>query len=154
MSSRGEVWNNTFERQQGAEISIGASYAFWREAGWPEDVTIRNNVIRDVARGLEANARESETPGAISLIYRLDQGAPPSTPMPRGTADIRIENNWIDGFGRDAIAVRAAKNVTIRGNVFWDARPRQAGSTPSAQSGISVVESDAVMVTDNRWEKR
>ena len=43
MASHGVIERNTFRRLKMSAVTIGAEYEFWREAGWAEDVTIRNN---------------------------------------------------------------------------------------------------------------
>jgi len=44
------IERNTFRRLKMNAITVGAEYEFWREAGWVEDVTIRDNTIEDVGR--------------------------------------------------------------------------------------------------------
>lgn len=48
MASNGVIENNRFERIKHAAITVGAEYGYWREAGWVENIQIRNNRIRDV----------------------------------------------------------------------------------------------------------
>ena len=53
-SLHGVIENNHVARTKDGEITIGAEYGFWREAGWPEDITIEGNtIIEDVGRGAD-----------------------------------------------------------------------------------------------------
>jgi hypothetical protein len=113
MASNGLVANNVFERIQNAGISVGPELTFWREATWPEDVVIRNNVFRDVSRGAAVFAPDSPTPGAISLMFHPENEA---NEIYKGTRRIRIEKNHIEYSGPIGIYMRAAQDVTIRGN--------------------------------------
>ena len=46
MASHGIIERNIFRRLKMSVITVGAEYELWREAGWVEDVTIRDNGLR------------------------------------------------------------------------------------------------------------
>ena len=47
MASHGVIERNTFRRLKMNAVTVGAEYEFWREAGWVEDVQIRNNRLEN-----------------------------------------------------------------------------------------------------------
>ena len=51
MANNGVIENNRIERLEHQGISAGASYGHWTEAGWVENIIIRNNVIDSVCLG-------------------------------------------------------------------------------------------------------
>ena len=73
MASHGVIERNTFRRLKMNAITVGAEYEFWREAGWVEDVTIRNNTIEDVGRDGAMHSSGAYVLGAISVFGRTDQ---------------------------------------------------------------------------------
>jgi hypothetical protein len=74
MASHGVIERNTFRRLKMSAITLGAEYEFWREAGWVEDVTIRDNTIEDVGRDGAILSSGAYVMGAISVFGRTDQG--------------------------------------------------------------------------------
>ena len=95
-------------------ITVGAEYEFWREAGWVEDVTIRNNTIEDVGRDGAMHNSGAYVLGAISVFGRTDQRS--QLPLWPGNRDIVIEGNTIRDCPAAGIFVAAAKEVRVRGN--------------------------------------
>lgn len=151
-ASDGLIENNRFERVKGSAISIGTEMAFWREAGWPTNITVRGNTIRDVGQGADIYQPGSYTPGAISLFVRLDKLEPGQAP--HEINGIRILDNIIDGCSVAGIHVNVAREVLIRGNrlsrVNLQAAP-QAGSRYGLVSNnpITVQNSVAVVQENN-----
>lgn len=122
MASDGVIERNTFRRLKMSAVTIGAEYEFWREAGWVENVTIRNNTIEDVGRDGAIHSRGAYVLGAISVFGRTDQRSQlPSWPGNRG---IVIQDNTIRDCPAAGIFAAAAEDVRIRGN-----RPRKARVT-------------------------
>lgn len=144
-TSDGVISNNTFERIKGCAISLGAEYAFWREAGWSRNVIITGNRIIDVGQGMNILLPDSYTPGAISIIARTDEGD--KTPF-QGNQNIVIEHNTIERCSVAGISVTKARNVQVRWNEIrevWLGVP-QDKKTPRN----SIVVSDAtVEISDN-----
>ncbi len=115
MSNEGVVENNRFERLKGVAITVGPEYAFWREAGWCRDITIRGNRISDVGQGTQVQQRESYTTGAITVMGRvLPQNE--KTRYFQGNERIVITGNEIDGCSVNGITISAAKAVTVTHN--------------------------------------
>lgn len=112
MASNGVIENNRFERISQSAITIGAEYAFWREAGWVENVVIRGNKISDVCRGWYATAKRCYTPGAICTFIRNDRLMPSYS----GHRNIRIENNSINGSRNAGIYLYAIKDSIVSKN--------------------------------------
>ena len=95
-------------------VTIGAEYEFWREAGWVEDVTIRDNTIEDVGRDGAIHGSGAYVLGAISVFGRTDQRS--QLPLWPGNRHIVIEGNTIRDCPTAGIFVTAAEDVQIRGN--------------------------------------
>jgi hypothetical protein len=115
MASDGVIERNTFRRLKMCAISLGPEYVFWREAGWVNDVTVRENRIEDVGRDGAMVRASGSVRGAIALFGARERGAG-DTEVWRGNRDIVIENNVITGCPVAGIQVTAAKNVTLRNN--------------------------------------
>jgi hypothetical protein len=114
MAPDGLVENNVIEGIKQAAITLGPEYAYWREAGWVHDVTVRGNTIRRT--GFDPGQRQPDafTPGAIGTLYRPEQ---PGLPHPLARHEnIRIEQNTIEDVAGPAIHINQADNVHITGN--------------------------------------
>lgn len=114
MGNDGLIEGNTFERIAQTAISIGTEYGYWSEAGWVENITIRNNIIRDVNRGRNAANDGTMVLGAIGSFIHTNVKTPPFL----GHRKIVIQNNTIDGSGTAGIHIYAADDVTITGNTI------------------------------------
>lgn len=114
MASHGVIERNTFRRLKMSAVTLGAEYEFWREAGWVEDVTVRNNTIEDVGRDGANQRSNAYVLGAISVFGRTDRGS--QYPLWPGNHGIVIEGNTICDCPTTGIFVAAAKDVTIRKN--------------------------------------
>ncbi len=118
MASDGVIENNRFERIKQNAITVGAEYGFWREAGWAENVMIRNNKIKDVGTDTRMTSPDSYAPGAISLIVRPEPGV---KNVASGNRNISIIDNEIDGCSGAAIVLHAVDGATVRGNKISNA---------------------------------
>lgn len=127
MGNDGLVEGNTFERIGQSAISIGAEMGYWAEAGWVENVIIRNNTIRDVNRDRNATANSALVLGAIGTFVHTNVKTQPYL----GHRGIVIQNNTIDGSGTAGIHIYAADDVTITGNTI-----RNANTQDSITTGI------------------
>jgi hypothetical protein len=114
MASEGTIENNVFRRIRTAAIAVGAEYGFWREAGWVDHLTIRNNRLEDVCQEQGAFSPRCYALGAISVFARRDDRSPAAY-WP-GNRQITIEGNRIHGSATAGIYVAAAEQVTIRNN--------------------------------------
>ena len=114
MATDGVIERNTFRRLKMSAVTIGAEYEFWREAGWVEDVTIRNNTIEDVGRDAAIHGSGAYVLGAISVFGRTDQRS--QLPLWPGNRGIVIQDNTIRDCPAAGIFVAAAEDVQIRGN--------------------------------------
>jgi hypothetical protein len=114
MASHGVIERNTFRRLKMNAITIGAEYEFWREAGWVEDVLIRNNTIEDVGRDGANQSGTAYVLGAIGVFGRTDLES--RLPLWPGNRGIVIEGNTICGCPQAGIFVAAAKDMQIRNN--------------------------------------
>jgi hypothetical protein len=114
MASHGIIERNTFRRLKMSAVTVGAEYEFWREAGWVEDVTIRNNTIEDVGRDGQIHGSSAYVLGAISVFGRTDRGS--KFPLWPGNRDIVIEGNTIRDCPAAGIFAAATKDVQVRGN--------------------------------------
>ena len=114
MASHGVIERNTFRRLKMNAITVGAEYEFWREAGWVEDVQIRNNTIEDVGRDGANQGSAAYVLGEIGVFGRTDRES--QLPVWPGNRDIVIEGNTIRDCPSAGIFVAAAKDVQIRNN--------------------------------------
>jgi len=113
MASNGVIENNKIERIKQNAITIGGEYAFWREAGWCENVTVRNNFIKDVGQDERITSPASYAPGAISIIMRSEDGIKEVSSCNR---NITIENNVINGCTGAGIVLHAVDGALVKGN--------------------------------------
>ena len=130
MSGDGIITNNRFERLKSVGISVGPEYAYWREAGWADDVTISNNTLIDVGQGTNTYDANSYTMGAISIFFRSED---PTLPMPMHNTNLRITNNKITRTPLAGIFIRCAKDVTVTGNQLTDVLPNPLPDAGSKQ---------------------
>ncbi|EIP98879.1 hypothetical protein OpiT1DRAFT_03355 [Opitutaceae bacterium TAV1] len=148
MASNGTAERNLLENIKQAAISIGPEFTFWREAGWVDNVTIRDNTIRRV--GYDQRPA-TYAPGAISIFYR---GETPDSPRPAmRNENIRIENNRIEQTGGPAIHINQARNIIVTGNRIRDARQLSRPAAGSlfqltADRDIVVNHSDNVIIKE------
>ncbi len=138
MASRGVIERNTFRRIKMNAVTLGAEYAFWREAGWVDDVTVRHNTIEDVGRDAWVQGPRCYCLGAIATFCRTDRprGREPIQPWP-GNRNITIEHNLIRDCPTAGIFTAAARDVRIRHNrlerCFTD-----PGEAPGRAYGLDV----------------
>lgn len=111
MASNGVIENNRFERIKHAAITVGAEYGYWREAGWVENIQIRNNRIRDVGCNMMLQP-DSYANGAISVFARLEDYSGSF----KGNRNITISGNRIDTCPAAGIFIFAADGVRLQGN--------------------------------------
>lgn len=109
----GVIENNTIERVTDAAISLGAEFEYWNEAGWVEDVTIRNNVIRNVGKASIPRG-DSYVCGAICSFVHLKE----YRKIPRGHARLSILNNRISDSPGAGIALCATRDSVVSGNII------------------------------------
>ncbi len=113
MASNGVIENNKIERIKQNAITIGGEYAFWREAGWCENVTVRNNFIKDVGQDERMTSPGSYAPGAISIIMRSENGA---NEISSCNKNITIQNNVINGCSSAGIVLHAVDGALVKDN--------------------------------------
>ena len=152
MASHGLIERNTFRRLKMNAITIGAEYEFWREAGWAEDVTIRNNTIEDVGRDGAIYGSGAYVLGAISVFGRTDQRS--QLPPWPGNRGIVIQGNTIRDCPAAGIFAAAAEAVEIRGNRLENCLFRPSDSAGKARgldvrSPIDARHARDVIIEDN-----
>ena len=135
MGNDGLIEGNTFERIGQCAISLGAEMGYWAEAGWVENVMVRNNVIRDVNRDKNATGPGALVLGAIGTFVHTNVK---TMPFP-GHRRITIENNTIDGSGTAGIYLYAADEAIIRNNTICNVNRRPNPETGS-KWGLSVTK--------------
>jgi parallel beta-helix repeat protein len=153
-SSEGCVENNTLERLKNIGIKVDPGYVFWREAGWAEDVLIRNNRLIDVGRSPCAYQPKRAALGAISVTGEKES-PDSSLPFADGNQNIVIEGNQIDGCSVAGIFVRCAKNVVVRNNRvshtnYADAPDAGSRAGFDVTQPVDVRASGKVEMTDNQ----
>lgn len=147
MAGQGLVEHNVFRRLKHSAITVGAEYGFWREAGWVENVTIRDNLIEDVGRDAAMLAPRAYSTGAINVFIHGD----PKTDLPiwPGNQRLVIENNTIRDCPGPGIGVLGAKDVKIQGNQLDHVLYRPAKPKTGIPAAIAISGSEDVQVGEN-----
>ncbi len=153
MAGNGVVHSNYFARIKGAAISAGPSFAYWKEAGWVENITIRDNMIYDAGHGRDITDADSYTLGAISIFAEVVSNGF-QTVYYAGNRNLNIINNTIDGCSVDGINVVAANDVLVESNTIRRVNQRSisdAGSAYGLRYGqaVTVQYSTSTTVQDN-----
>lgn len=151
MSSNGVIENNRFERIRDSAIDIGNEYPDWGEAGWVENVVIKNNVLTDIGTG-KVLRTDNRVPGAICLFTMNSEGITKYFP---GHSNILIENNTIKNCAPSAIYVYGAKDVTIQNNTIensWAPDSTKAGSQrkTSPKKAIDIHPDSKAILKNNK----
>ena len=145
MASHGVIEHNVFRRLKHSAITLGAEYAFWREAGWVEDIVVRNNVIEDVGRDTAMLASKAYSKGAINVFVRRDRGS--ELPIWPGNRHLVIEGNTIRDCPVAGIRLRGAKDVQIKANRIENVSYKPGKGTDSeTPQAIDIGQSENVMV--------
>lgn len=118
MALNGIIENNRVEQLEQQGISVGASYGMWTEAGWVENIIIRNNVIDSVCLGGAAYNRNSYSPGAICTFSHNDFGRGKHYPYPPCNKGVVIENNRISNCSLAGIHLISSDGAVVRNNVI------------------------------------
>ena len=116
MANNGVIENNRIERLEHQGISVGASYGHWTEAGWVENITIRNNTLDSVCLGGSAYRKIAYSPGAICTFTHNDFGGKYSY-FP-GNRGVIIEGNKINNCGTAGIHLIASDGAIVRNNII------------------------------------
>lgn len=111
-ASHGLIERNRLSGLQGAGISIGPEFGYWREAGWVEDLVVRGNTITDTGRGSVAQERWGFPLAAITVFGRVE----PDAQCPPANRDIVLSGNTIDGCPTAGVSVTCARGVRVEGN--------------------------------------
>lgn len=112
MSSDGIIEGNRFERQRGTAVNIGTEYPHWGEAGWSENIIIRNNSFNHIGIG-NVFTTINRAPAAISIYTMNNKG----NKYTAGHSNILIENNIIENSYPAAIYAYGVKDILIKNNV-------------------------------------
>ena len=153
MSSDGLVENNSLARIKHAAISAGGEYAFWREAGWVNNIVIRNNRLSDIGTGGDIAANDSYVPGAIAVFAQLKD----YRDVAPANRDIVISGNTVEKCSVPGIFIYAADRIDISGNRLIGTCANQTARPGSkfgfkAVTPLSVNNSVNVKTADNRTE--
>lgn len=107
----GVVENNTVDGSTIGGIVLLAEPAIWQEAGFSENVVIRNNTVRDTGRQFT----RPSNPVTGGIVIAAGQGF-----VGRHHANITIEENTIDSIAGPGVIVSLADGVQINSNHFID----------------------------------
>ena len=118
MAVRGIVENNRIEHLEQQGISAGASYGLWTEAGWVENIIIRNNTIESVCLGGASFNQNSYSPGAICTFSHNDFGGGKTYPYPYCNKGVVIENNKINNTALAGIHLITSDGAIVRNNTI------------------------------------
>jgi parallel beta-helix repeat protein len=118
MALNGIIENNRIEQLEQQGISVGASYGLWTEAGWVENIIIRNNLIDTVCIGGAAFNQNSYSPGAICTFSHNDFGGGKYYSFPACNKGVVIENNRINNCALAGIHLISSYGAVVRNNVI------------------------------------
>lgn len=111
------IENNIFENIMHAAITLGPEGMFEEvmpfESSWLKNISIRNNIIRNVGRGYKISENRSSAPGAIATEITKFRKISPTY---AGHKNISITNNKIDGCSVSGIFMCAVDGLIISGN--------------------------------------
>jgi hypothetical protein len=116
MANNGLVEGNRFERLTKCAVSIGPELGQWREAGWVDNVVVRNNMLSNIGVDVSLSSRGIVTPGAISVFIHNDKNA---VPYPVGNSNITIDDNIIEETSVAGIHAYAVNGLIVRGNTLF-----------------------------------
>lgn len=152
MASDGLIENNVFERIKGPAMTIIGEYARWGEAGWTENVVIKNNTIRhcNFYIGTQESANKYHTAGALCVTVHL-KGYDDIAPEHK---NITILGNLIENTQFAGILMLGAKDSSIIGNTIKSAYQSDFGQGgPFAKSAvpepIRIIGSKNIIQKDN-----
>ena len=135
MAGDGVIENNRFERIMKSAIAMGPEYQPWREAGWVENLIIRNNRLSDICT--EPRSARPDSGGVGAIIIRA--GAPAGADERyAGNRNITIENNLIDGCRVAGIYVDNVNGASIRGNTVKNVLTDPAYPAAGRNSGWKI----------------
>ena len=118
MALNGIIENNRIEQLEQQGISVGASYGLWTEAGWVENIIIRNNLVDTVCLGGAAFNQNSYSPGAICTFSHNDFGGGKHYSFPACNKGVVIENNRINNCALAGIHLISSYGAVVRNNVI------------------------------------
>jgi hypothetical protein len=144
------VENNTFLHVDNAAIAIMASTE-WCESPFPENITLRNNIIRDANIGLGSRYADHAKIGAISVNLEYE-GELKENARPIG--GIVIENNKIYNSATAGIFMLHTHNSKIEKNLidgFCIVDQLKVGRSKGIEpySGIFIGDSKEIEITGN-----
>ena len=111
MSSNGVIANNRFERLKSNAIALGGEFNWWREAGWCENIVVRNNKMIDIGFGT-INTPDNYAPGAIATFARLDKYPGAYS----GNRNLEIIGNEVRNTPGAGILLNYCNGVKVSGN--------------------------------------
>ncbi len=140
-ASHGVIEGNRLSGLQGAGITIGPEFGYWREANWVEDLIVRDNVIEEIGRG---SITQEAWGFALAGITVFGRGEPEVDCAP-GNRGIVLSGNTIEDCPTAAISVTCSREVQVKGNRIAHTNYRDGGA-PIAVSG-----SEQVLVDGNHF---
>lgn len=144
-SSHGVIERNRLQGLQGAGISIGPEFGYWREADWVEDLVVRDNVIEDVGRGSVVQERWGFPLAGITVFGRVE----PDAECPPGNSGIVLGGNVIDGCPAAGIHITCARNVQVIGNRISHTNYLAAPDAGSGPEPILLDRTEEVTIEGN-----
>ena len=148
----GVIEGNRIEGTTHAGISLGPEFSYWLEGDFVRNVTVRNNVLRDVGIGANCMRNESSimagaiTVGAASPEKRF--------PAEQGNRGLVIEGNRVESTGGIGMMIACAQDVQVRSNRIGATCILGAMSGGKAygippEAAIYVAQSSAIRLTGN-----
>ena len=129
MGNDGLVERNRFERLTKSAISIGPELGAWREAGWVNNVTVRDNILSQIGVDLSLAAAGSVAPGAIGVFVHTDNNR---APYPSGNSAIFITGNTISQSSVAGIHAFAVDGLYLANNTLTQTNLQRGPGTDNS----------------------
>lgn len=146
MASNGEISSCKFWNLEQSAISLGPEYAFWMESGWPFNIKVVGNDIKDVCMGGVTVSEQSYFPAAIAVFVRTNSGKVPAGAFSR---NIEISKNRVDGSGAAAIFANSVADLLVSDNEYSDLW-RLKDDSPGRSYGLQVPREPIVILNSEK----
>ncbi|HBC87102.1 MAG TPA: hypothetical protein DCZ94_09125 [Lentisphaeria bacterium] len=152
-STDGIIEDNQIEGCSATGIALGPELNYWMEGDFVQNVTVRNNTIRDVNTGAKSIKHEKAIlVGAITVYALTPDNVLPSC---KGNSNLVIEGNTIEDCGGIGMLITCLKDSIIKNNTVGNTRIMKImeggkvfGVDPDAS--IYVDESENVKFENNK----
>ena len=143
-AASGLIVRNVMSHLTHNAIVVGPNFDPWREGGWVNHVSIKDNEIDAACLDRDAPKRGIWTSSTIAIgattAMREEEGY-------RGNRHINVSGNRLSACSGSWVGVSKSRNVSVARNTFV-ARPHQSAACRA--NGVSIYNSEKVEVNGNK----